>query len=940
MAAADTAGRPRVQGGATAATTERQTREQDWRDAMTAACADMLQMTIEDLRAEFEHCVRGEQRHAGGGDDGGGKSASDAAVAAPPTTSTWRAPLKRRSRPLQPQQQRPPQPSHHAALAGADELSHGMAPKSPRDLADYVIMKTLQTRDSISMRNARSWTFNLMDRTGDGHVYREEFVRYAPLVAPAADAATAELAFGVLSRAPLDEQGAAAATTAQRKSAEQGSSSGDDDGDDNGHYNNDDRHDDDDDNNRDGDKEGASPVSFNFEVWDAFLAALQRVLAKVKGDWTEAKTLLQLDPNELLVKSRTAIDHSGTFPLPGRLYLSERYLVFIAALGSSHMLLPLELVRHVSTQELSVIRRDCVEVTYEPPSRKECPADVPVFKYAPDAKERKVWFSFSEFRTSTRRDTWHAYLSEMVAAHWTSRRNGLSAPNAMRRMVPLGDVREELSAGAAAAGGGGGGTFAGPEAGKSAAQDRAAAGGIGAASSVGGGGGGGGGSGTGGASFGSTSAAAGIAGGGDSSRSVYMDAPVPVLARVARLNILRTRALKRARKGELCSDLLVFTPGWRNSVSASAASTAAATEDVATATAPAPAPAGSGGAHANDAASRDDAAAAAPPHHHHHHHRPSRLRAMQGAACAKYVACLRGIADGDRRSWLARAIQQVNVNMEERRRRNEVEREDDPLDLTVLSQNMSTFIDLLAPIGVVTGAVNYVLDWVQPVFSGIVAAALLLLVALDLVTYLVPIALLCYALIVLLIRVQLAGPGASDRAVAAVSQRTSSFSILARVHSSLRATQAWLQGANRHLGKVESLHMWRAPHMTWKYLASLLVAALLVALVPFRWLFGGVVLYVFTLHFRDPDARDFIDEFYEAIPTRDGYARAAGHGDGESGGGGGGGIAMAGTAAAGQHRRAGAQSHAAASSVASAAPPTSSPSSSTSPSSSKEKKKR
>ncbi|KAK4538320.1 hypothetical protein CDCA_CDCA17G4345 [Cyanidium caldarium] len=699
-----------------------ETRERNWRDAIATACADMLHVTLDDLRRRHERYRSERQGKAPG--------AADRSFA-------------------------------------IDEGDLGA--RAPRDFADYVIMKTLRAHDVFSMQNARSWTFNLMDRTGDGRAYRPEFVRYAPLMPPIADGAIAELEFEVLA-------GRAHRQSDCNEEAQNGDQQGD----------------------ADGSSRGVRPVDaaepfIGFETWDSFLAALVKILTKPKPEWTEAKKLLQVEPGELLVKSHTAIDHSGMFPIPGKLFLSERYLAFIAALGRSHFLLPLELVRGISTTELPIIRRDCLVVTFEPPSRKDFAADTPVIRFAPSTgAERRLLFSFSEFRYATQRDAWHAYVSEMAASFWCARRNNLIADGVARMAMRLPRELSETSSAAIA----------------DAASMRPAAAELPKSAMR--------------AASGNTVERSETADVTEVASLYYADLPPPVLARVARMNIIRSRALKRVNQGALPTRLLVFAPDWRLESS------------------------DTGGATSDD----------------------GEVLRRKHEALSKYVAAAKQIADGERRSWLSRAVQRVNVNLEVNRRRREAEREDEPLDISLLSRNIALFIELLAPFVVLFQGLQYVVQWVQPVLSAIVLVALLVMVAMNWVKYLFPVALATYAVFLLLIRVQLAGPAASDQAVATASERTTSFSLIMRVHNGLRVTQSALQAMNYHLAKVESLHLWRAPHLTWRYLAALALVVAVTAVVPFRWLFGLLVVYCFTLQFRNPDARDFVDEWYEAIPGR------------------------------------------------------------------------
>lgn len=439
-----------------------------WRDAMVQACADLLGKSLHELRADY--------------------AAATAAAAASNTAFASEA------RSFEP---------------------------TPRDLADYAIMTTLKVQDALAMQNATSWLFNMMDRTGAGYVLRDEFVRYAPFIGPVADAAVAGLVFDELvreqaRRAAEDDEGTAAQAPKQRggqrffggkrkdvpkkndrvsrdglrrrhtlstpgaqssaDTASRASVDGADDGD-----------------NRSVSTNGTvsagthstehpsrdlypPAIALRYETWRPFFVAIQEKHHYKDGDWSNVKQQLGIDAGEVLIKSQGALDHSDVFPTLGKLYLSQRYLIFFAAVGRNHYVARLGAIAEVSTAAIPIMMRDCIQVLLE--SEKQAALDG-VSASAPSKGEhaepgstsqngrrgheadirqeptlsqhvgklmkqytagrKPLLFSLLEFREQKRRDNWLHLVMEIVAAHKLHVQLGFGSSG---RAVPSVQVQE------------------------------------------------------------------------------------------------------------------------------------------------------------------------------------------------------------------------------------------------------------------------------------------------------------------------------------------------------------------------------------------------------------------------------------------------------------------------------------------------------------------
>jgi hypothetical protein len=232
---------------------------------------------------------------------------------------------------------------------------------APRDFADYAIMTALKTRDAFAIHNAPSWLFTVMDRSGAGYVLREEFVKYAPFMAPVADAAVAATVFDELIRAQvaaaqkpepktdknLDRRGSRRADCASSNGPALGR-------------------------NKSSDSNHAParelyPISaaLRYPTWKRYFDSIRDNIQRKDEDWERVKRELGLDPSERLIKAQGAVDHSDMWPTLGKLFLTQRYLVFFAAVGRNHYVGRLGAVTNVGTKSLPILMRDCFTIKLE-----------------------------------------------------------------------------------------------------------------------------------------------------------------------------------------------------------------------------------------------------------------------------------------------------------------------------------------------------------------------------------------------------------------------------------------------------------------------------------------------------------------------------------------------------------------------------------------------
>lgn len=126
-------------------------------------------------------------------------------------------------------------------------------------------------------------------------------------------------------------------------------------------------------------------AALSYDTWTRYVTALHDKYRRVDGEWQRAKSMLGIDEAEPLVKAAGAVDHSDVLPALGRLYLSERYLVFMAAVGRNHYVVRLGTVAAVGARSIPFLMRDCLTVTVDPESVAVLSGHVPTHHEEPAA---------------------------------------------------------------------------------------------------------------------------------------------------------------------------------------------------------------------------------------------------------------------------------------------------------------------------------------------------------------------------------------------------------------------------------------------------------------------------------------------------------------------------------------------------------------------------
>lgn len=347
---------------------------------------------------------------------------------------------------------------------------------APRDLTDYAIIQTLRTRRDVDMKIATSWLFNLMDRTGHRYVFREEFILYTPFIHPVADNAVASIVFDALVRQQVNEsndeslQGVEYNTSSKgekthNKSDNQSSSKILSDGvrqRNQSIVSSTKSNESETDNMKTSEHRSKQnqPTTDNhvspsdssnqnfyppgsalgYDMWRRYYEAVQEKYNYADEDWIRVKGEVGIDPREVLIKSQAALDHSDVFPTPGKLFLSQRYLVFFAFVGRNHYVARLGAVAKVTPHPVHWMVRDCVMIHLETETKAALDGISALtreeeMKDSSDSQDlstpqhrgklmrrftagdKPLLFSSFEFRPAKRRDNWVNLIREMVAAH-------------------------------------------------------------------------------------------------------------------------------------------------------------------------------------------------------------------------------------------------------------------------------------------------------------------------------------------------------------------------------------------------------------------------------------------------------------------------------------------------------------------------------------------
>ncbi|KAA8496932.1 Cycloeucalenol cycloisomerase [Porphyridium purpureum] len=735
----------RAQVGASEAHSRVEFHENQWRSAMASVCAGMMERSVQELEELYE-------------------KESEAM----------------------------------AQMGGRRMLRFAQYHHQPEDAADFIIMMTLQTLETFSLQNAPSWFFNVMDRNGCGTVHEPEFLRYASIMYPLCDPAVAKYIWNMLMEAQRQEDAAEAAKT---KAVASGSTGKDasrseamlpvaaDDQDE--HVStpslvtsqssppaiSQTQH-----------KRNSSTLSvssmkstasaavsyaepgrgltstvkarstgFKFKVWKKYVTEMKANYDAFEVEWENTKSALFLDPLEPLIFSFTAIDHSEMIPSLGRLFLSERYLVFTAGVGARNYVIRLGNISEIKPTWLSFTMRDCIEIHVEPELKSALKADGGVaavtstqssetqlasssssepcaYAIAAAALVKSysisgdpILFSFPELGDSRMRDTWLRFIREMVTAYKLHNNYGFGSKGR-------------------------------PPAHDSPWTD-------------------------------------------DAARSPYRnDVPPPLLSVAAGLNIIRTKSLQ-AVLGRPSWLLLIFS-------------------DL--------------GEHENVA--------------------------------KYYVDSIRNVTTKEHSSWVSRTVLTIKENMQINSRLADVY-EEEPFEVQKLGEAIIRFWELIQPAIQAYELYDSIKQWKNPPATVLAMLICSFIAYRNWVMYIPSLLLFLYMALILGVRVRLVGVRGSDAEAARASKkaRSTMLEFVKSVHDALQAAQNLISRWNRMLGKMESLQLWAVPWMTWVLLSLVFVTAILLLLIPARWIFVAFILDTFSQFFRYPVGA--ADQFWADIPV-------------------------------------------------------------------------
>lgn len=701
---------------------------------------------------------------------------------------------------------------------------------TPRDLTDYAVMSMLKSQDVLSMQNASSWLFNLMDRSGHGLVFRDEFVRYAPFMVPLADAAIADILFETLVECQSrmekerehDPQNLSCSERNDRKAfvkvmehvrkqkrpaqrklrramktlMHSGGTSKNTDIEkadalaegsstpikEQSSY------------RTSVEKEAAqelshlSAISLKFEAWNAYVKSVQESFNGNESEWNRAKRYLGIDITEPLITSQNAVDHSDLWPTLGKLFLSERYLVFFAFIGKNHYIARLGAAT-VYPRSLPLLFRECIGVRLDNETTtalyglsisQNTPAEVskggkprsgeisdsedasrsgdvveehlyaqeptiPVHvdhlmkRYTSGNKD--LCFSMMELGDTKLRDHWIELIEEVIAAHKLHLKLGFGTSG---RSLPPAHHEESH---------------------KESAVMR------------------------------------------HSYRTSPFrhDVPPPLLAFTAHVNIVRYQGLLRICNSLECEKLLMFS-------------------------------------------------------HPEHHSRVINW----------YVESVKSYNGWRSSSWITRAVSAIKENIQINRHMYTL-KDDEPFDVARLGEGIQRFAELIAPIASVMQKCAFIIQWENPTASILVFLICAYFIYMDWIKYLPGLFFLSQALLMIGIKRNLFGLGEGSfggKDEEDVKKRQARvLSIVSQVQGALHGAQNFFIRVNEQLGKVQSLYLWGADAwMSWTALiASTLLGFVLLAATS-RVLFTFFVILAFTKHFTPP--RNPVINFWESVPSK------------------------------------------------------------------------
>ncbi len=664
----------------------------------------------------------------------------------------------------------------------------------PRDFTDFIIIAALKANLSSKKKNLCAWYFNLMDRTGSGYVLKEEFVRYSPYMSPVSDEAMSSTIFSILleTQQENDEKSSPSSSSDLEMKKIKNKSANDvpkeklRSKDKNLMFHKTERR-----TLKRSTGESASPVisrkkfdasqdllpsaiALRYETWENYYESVIDNYHVEDPEWSRVKDEVGIDSDELLIKSENAVAHVDLFPSFGKLYLSQRYLVFHAAIGINHYVVRLGAVTDVKKASIPLLFRDVFEiilasetqsakngvtssgssVSRDGKSRRKESVPEHIEKIMKRFKNgrKPLVLSLMELGDGSKRDEWIIMIKEIVSAHELHRKMGFG--NNGRVSHNLGHQNEaEESEGD-------------NEAARSSGLSRSGSGVL------------------------------------KFIHSPFRNEPrTPLLVIAAHVNVAwyRSFSVEFVRKNHY--KILIFSNPRR-------------------------------------------------------HERRIKW----------FVESVQKHDGWKERSWIKRVLSAVQENIDTNERlynANDIE----PVSIPVLTNSIGRFAELCSPLASIVQNCNYLFQWKNPSATVLAIMACANIVSRGLIVYIPSMIFLFVAFWV--IEKRLSVIGLHDHSITAEDVREKQrnvFRMVAQVHDALQATQNVTLYLNKHLGKVQTLLLWRTDRQkSWLAVSVLFLTGIIFATFSGKMLFTMLTVFMFGKHFLPP-SNPFL-RFWESIPS-------------------------------------------------------------------------
>ena len=670
----------------------------------------------------------------------------------------------------------------------------------PRDFADFVIISALKANLSLKKKNLCAWYFNLMDRNGSGYVQKEEFVRYSPYMSPVSDGAMSGTIFSILlatqeqsdhnsARQCLNSQNCEPVTTGssseqlcgtdssplehttnvmlhtRRRKILRRNNGGNDSS------------------SCEGSPKSAT-VAYNllpsgnallFETWQKYYESVLENYAIDDPEWSKVKEEVGIDPDEVLIKSENAVAHVDFLPSLGKIYLSQRYLIFHAAIGINHYVARLGAVIDVRKSSIPFLLRDVFEVflasetqaaiqgitssNYVTPReshrkrKQSIPEHIEKIMKKFTSGVKPLVLSLLEVGDSAKRDEWVTIIQEIVCGHELHRRMGFGNSGrvsfAFQHRL---ETEDEISIEARRA-----------ELARS-RQRRS--------KSI------------------------------DDVYSPFLNEPLtPLLVIAAHVNVARYKSFECELVRSNPHRLLIFS---------------------------------------------------------HPQLHKSKIK--------WFVDSVQKHDGWTERSWIKRVLSSVRENIDTNERLYNAH-DFEPVSIPVLTTNIGRLAELCSPLANFVQNCNYLFQWRNPSATILAILSCIFISTRELIVY-IP-SMVVFSLILCVIETRFSIIGLYEQgssAEEAREQRENVFQMVAQVQDALQAAQNVILYVNKHLGKVQTLFLWRCDYRkSWIALMFLAATTVVLSMFSAKLLFMTCVFFMFGKHFLPPS--NPVLRFWESVPS-------------------------------------------------------------------------